>query len=118
MDDNETLTAVNGMQASREKDVRAIFDALDDGTALDEYDDPQDALDELPLEVKIEKHVVIVLSTGGPHEEVDATLYDDGTIKSATFGAYWGSDKAITQLREEDALWRLAERYAEYVSEQ
>lgn len=109
-----TKDEVSAMFKSREADAKDLVRRLNG----DDNDEAVEEFDELPLEVRTERHVVIVLSTGGPHEEIDATLYDDGTVKSATFGAYWGSDKAITQLRDEDALWRLAERYAEYVSEQ
>ena len=107
---------VNNARNSREEAAQAMLDAADAGEEYEEQD-ADEAIDELPLEVRAERHVVIVLSTGGPHEEIDATLYDDGTLKSATFGAYWGSDKKETQLRESDALWRLAERYVELVAE-
>lgn len=107
---------VNNARNSREEDAQAMLDAVDAG---EEYEgqDADEAIDELPLSVELEHHVVIVLSTGGPHEEIDVTIYGDGTIKEAKFGAYWGNNRKETRLHEGDALWTLAERYVGLVAE-
>lgn len=98
-------------QQGRETDVQAMFDAEWNG---EEYEgQPAEvALDELPLSVEIIRHVVITLSTGGPHEELDAELTADGDVRAATFRAYWGSDRVEREVRQGSALWGLAERFA------
>ncbi len=104
---------ISNARASREEDVRALLDAEAADERTTDGEDPSDALDALPLEVAIEKHIVIVLSTGGPHEEIDAVVDDHGYVMSAAFRAVWGGDRVETPIREGDALWTLAQRFAE-----
>jgi len=69
--------------------------------------------DEFPLSLEVERHVVIVLGTGGPHDELDATLHSDGGVRSVTYRYMWGVERYESQLSNIDPLYELAEYYAE-----
>lgn len=88
----------------REEDVAALLDARDAGTSTEDYDDPQEGLDEFPLSVQVERHVVIVLGTGGPHDELDVNLHT-GTV---TYGYYWGGERFEHTLPHSTPLARWA----------
>lgn len=104
-----TTDYVNNAHDGREADVRALYERIEN-----QDDDARTELDELPLGVEVERHIVITLATGGPHEQIDATVDEDGSILSTTFGAYWGSDRIERELHPDDALYRLAQEFAEY----
>lgn len=112
----DTREYVSNARQSREEDARRMLDALEAGEEF-EGQDADEALDELPLSVEVVRHVVIVLSTGGPHEEIDAVV-DGDTMMRAHFRAGWGSDSRETRLTPNDALWTLAERYVSMVVDQ
>ena len=59
-------------------DFTRILKAIDKSEGLDGYDDAQDLRYEYPLHVETKKVVVILLSTGGPHDEFRVTLDDNG----------------------------------------
>lgn len=77
--------------------------------------DDDDYID--PLSIEIERHVRIVLGTGGPHVEIDCVVNDDGDIQRAEFIALWGSDRRETTLSVDDPLWTYAEQMAQYVTQ-
>lgn len=110
---SSTQDYVTGAFRSRNEDARVLLDAQTAGEPVDGYDDASDAIAELPLSIETERHVIILLSTGGPAEWIDVELYSNGEIRSAEFVAVWGSDRRATRIDETDALWTLAEQYVE-----
>ena len=114
---DSTKDYVAGAFRSRNEDARVLLDASYAGSSVDGYDDAETAIDELPLSVEVERHVIIMLSVGGPAEWIDAELYEAGDIKSAEFVAVWGSERRATRIDETDALWTLAEQYVEGIGE-
>jgi hypothetical protein len=95
---------------SHEDDIRKLLD----GEAIEDGQDAQEALDEYPLAVEKEVHMVITISTGGPHEEIDAVI-SDGRVTRATFGCYWGSERIERSLSRSDALYQWAESLVEVI---
>ena len=111
-----------GQHDAHARFARDVFAAADAGTNLvedAEYDpegiDPYDALAERPLSVEVTKRVTITLGVGGPHTELVADLDRENVVESVTWHGYWGGDAVTREVTRTDALWRLAEHYAEYV---
>lgn len=105
--DNSPAAYVARAQDSREADM---VEMLDKRNAGEEYDggDPQEALDNLALSAEVVRTVKIVLSTGGPHEELRAAVDADGYVTGVTFLAVWGSDRRESTVYDDSALYRYA----------
>lgn len=99
----------------RQESARELAQGLqsDDWEAREEA---QEALDTFALSVEVERHVRIVLGTGGPHDELDVTLWPDGNIREVRYLYAWGSERFETKLDTFDPLWSIAESYAEYAT--
>lgn len=80
----------------------------------------QERIDELPLGVSVEHVLRIELSTGGPADyitaKLDRTDYGWAVASAQYHFADWG-DHAQRTIEEDSPLWRLAESYAEIVTE-
>lgn len=92
----------------------ATFEDID--TAVDlgrDYEgvDPRLALKDLVLEAK--RILVLVLTTGGPHVEVQVELDAENAIVSAILFGRWGSAEQSRTVCPEIALFRAVRRYVE-----
>lgn len=108
---------VAGAFKSRTADATVMLEAFEDAEDMTGADEALTAIEEYPLEITVVRHVEILLSTGGPGEWIDVELDADGSIARGTFVAVWGSERSEYVLNEDDALWTLAQRYVDAVTE-
>ncbi|WP_150463112.1 hypothetical protein [Nesterenkonia ebinurensis] len=99
---------------ANEESFQAIFTALDAGESH-EGRDPMDSLHEEPLEVVLQRQVSIVLTTGGPHVEIVATLDTERSITRASWHSYWGGEKIEKVIGSDKAVYRAIEYFVEGV---
>lgn len=97
---------------ANEESFQSIFTALDAGDGH-EGEDPIDSLHEEPLEVALQRQVCIVLTTGGPHVEMVATLDADGNVTGASWHSYWGGEKVEKAIHSDDAACRAIEHFVQ-----
>lgn len=114
---SSTTDYINNSYQSRTDTVAKAYRKAEKGKLM-EGQDPQEFLDELPLAVDTKIVVSIVLSTGGPHEEIECEVsksrrFAGYELDRATFGAYWGGEKRETRLSEGEPLYRFAESIIE-----
>lgn len=111
--------------SDREGYAGALFAVMDgdftpeERAELDGAEDTFEAavvrLDEWPLGVETYKVMRIDLSTGGPADWLEVKLSEDG-VEAVTYHFADWFDHAEERVREDSALWRLAEYYAEAVA--
>lgn len=97
---------------ANEKTFSEIFKALDAGGSHNDYD-PIDSLHEEPLEVVMRRQVSVVLTTGGPHVEIEATIDEDGDITQPRWVAYWGGEKVERPIASDEAAHRALTYFTE-----
>jgi hypothetical protein len=111
--------------AGRAETIGALQDVADSGRedGADEYgypltaDDADERLAEMPLSVEVVRHVKILFGTGGPADWLDATLYDDGSVRSLEYTFQDWFDSASVAVESDSPLWRYAESVAELMAE-
>jgi hypothetical protein len=74
-------------------------------------------LDDMPLSVEVKRVIEVTLGVGGPSDWIEAELDSDGDVTSATYYAVWGGERRETRLNSDDALWQVAEHFAEGIGE-
>lgn len=112
---NSTAQHVADSFNSRTEAARSLLN-LRDSDNEQVREDVEEELSELPLSIDRKVLVTITLGLGGPSDWIDAVCTVEREtleLESATYTAVWGSDKEVTELRDTDALWQLAEYYVE-----
>ena len=110
----EGLYRVADMSAGAE-DVRGVLELSESDelpTDCDASEQAYDRLWELPLSVERETVVRIVISTGGPHDEIRAFVRDGAMYRAEYVFQDW-FDSATLPVPEDSALWRYAESAVE-----
>jgi hypothetical protein len=77
-------------------------------------EDASDRLAEYPLGLSVRRVMRVDLSTGGPGDWLEVELGDDNDVEDVTYHFNDWFDHAERRVREDSALWRAAEYYAEY----
>lgn len=90
----------------------AIQYAVEDAEQFEGHD-PFDALHDQPLEVTQQRHVCVVLTTGGPHIVATADFGENGTIHNARLVGIWGGERIELQIHAGSGLYWALERYVE-----
>lgn len=121
MTDKTCAERISSHAQSREEDLAALFQILEDGEG--EYEgedfDEEDArtrLIEFPLSVDTIRTLRILLSTGGPGDWLDVELDWDGNVAQVEYNFNDWFDHASIPVKEGTALWRYAEWIADWES--
>lgn len=114
--DKKCSNLIDSRLEGRETDLEAIYEALDNGDDLDGYDDPYDALHELPLDIEMIRSIKILLSTGGPADWLECLIEGEG-FDSYVRGVqyHYGDwyDHAEVTVSRDSVLFRYAQEVCE-----
>lgn len=92
-----------------------VNDPLPEGA--DATEQAYDRLNELPLSVEVEHVVRIVLSTGGPHDEIRAYVRGGEMFRAEYAFQDWYEGATLPVLEVDSALWRYAEEIVEMMAD-
>ena len=98
--------------ASREEEVARLFALCDGDSGADEQENAQTELDEMALSVDSRTITTILLSCGGPSDELQVT-HDGADIESVIYVFKDWFDGARESVDEDSALYRYASQIIE-----
>jgi hypothetical protein len=116
-----TLDALAAQLDAQAAHFNALFAAMDAGITYDgnsSAQEPDDALDELPLEVTVKRRICVLLTYGGPTVTAEADLDDTDSISNARLTGHWGNEHIERQLSPDGGLFRGLQHYATLTAEQ
>lgn len=92
---------------NRNEYLEEIMEAINNEESYDGYEDANDALNEFPLAISVDKitQIKIELSWGGPADYIVVHIYDDGEIKSARYHFADWFDHAECTIPEDTAMY-------------
>jgi hypothetical protein len=116
MADKETEEFLGNAHTSREIWAVNLFANYDEDPEKETDEvSAEDALQDSILAVDTYRGFKVQISFGGPSEWLDCRVDEDGDLVSVEFIAAWWSSPRESDVREGDALWRLAEYHNPFV---
>ena len=98
----------------REEYLKSIYEAIDNQTGVDGYDDPYDCLSEFPLEISKFETVKILLSTGGPGDWLEVKVDPSyGRVMSISYHFNDWFDHASRDVSKDSYLFQYASEIVE-----
>lgn len=104
---------IAGELASREESIAALYERIDNA----DDDRAAEELDEYPLSIDKQTVYVVLLSTGGPGDQIEITCDANGDVIRVEYRFLDWFDGAVTTVEEDSAVYRYAESIAELEKE-
>lgn len=114
--DDSCEARIEASMKSREDYIESVYDAIDNESEFEGYENARDALDELPLSIDKYEVVRIDLSTGGPGDWLEVIVHpNDGAILRVDYHFNDWFDHASRSVSRSSYLWQYASEIVDSV---